>query len=185
MVKKTVISSSQGRRPKSAVKSASKVKGQRFSAERRLYERYDTALKIQFHVNFNLETKIDFRVKSPDEKNFSKGVYSAISKNVSAEGIGISSEKKLKKGDILLLDVYVPTAAKPIKMLGYVRWSQAVPTKSKTVQYDTGVKITSVNDEKVEKTIFIDEIHHVAWSAVLESVFGGFKHLALERKRST
>ena len=184
MVKKLDNSSRKRRRLKPQEDSTGAADKQGFSKERRLYERYDTALKIQFYVNFDLETKIDFRVKRENKKDFSKGVYSAVSKNVSVEGICFSSEKKLRKGDVLLLDVYVPSASKPIKMLGHVRWSQPIDAKAKNVKYDTGVKVTAVNEELVEKTIFIDDIYHVAWSIVLESVFGGFKHLALERKRA-
>ena len=152
--------------------------------ERRKFERYETALKIQFYVNFDLETKIDFRVRQKDRTDFSKETYSAVSKNVSVEGIGFLTEKALKKGDILLLDVYIPSATEPIHMQGQVRWSCKCQGKGLPEGlYETGVKLLMVNNEPVEKTIFIDDAHRIAWSIVLESVFGNFKHLALRRKK--
>ena len=152
-------------------------------SERRKYDRYETALKIQFYVNFDLETKIDFRIKEKNSKDFSVETYEALSKNVSVEGICFSSARKLTKGDMLLLDVYLPSAVNSIKMQGEVRWSRPAEDKNAKGMYDTGIKLSTVNSEPVEKTIFIDDVHQIAWSIVLESIFGNFKHLASRRKK--
>ena len=78
MVKKQDQTSRKVRRLKSPVNSDDALRGEDLSDERRKYERYETALKVQFYVNFDLETKIDFRVKRQDKKIFSKLVQRAF-----------------------------------------------------------------------------------------------------------
>ena len=183
MVKKHHKSAPKPAASKSRVTKKADRPSESSAEERRQYDRYETALKIQFYVNFDLETKIDFRVMQNDKSDFSKETYTAFSKNVSVEGICFYTDKELNKGDLLLLDVYIPSAADPVKMQGQVRWSSRYKGTGPKGLYETGVKLLSVNNEIVEKTIFMDEVHHIAWSVVLESVFGNFKHLALRRKK--
>ena len=149
--------------------------------ERRRYDRYETDIKIQFYVNFDLKTNIKFRIKEKAKKEFSTEKHSAVGKNVSVEGLGFNSGKKLSQEDKLLLEVYVPSIKEPIVMEGVVRWCHPVKGEK---GFETGVKVLTVNGESVEKTIFIDRIHNIAWSTVLESVFGGFKTSVLKRKKS-
>jgi hypothetical protein len=152
--------------------------------ERRRHERYETDLDIQFSVTFDVKTKIDFRVKKKKASPSFSEKYSAVSRNVSVEGLSFTSEKELQSGDMLSLDVYVPSASRPIKMEGQVRWCQVSEEEwQRKKLYDTGVRILAVEGETVEKTIFTDSIHSIVWSIVLESVFGTFKHLILERKK--
>ena len=47
----------------------------------------------------------------------------------------------------------------------------------------TGVKILTVNGESVANSVFIDTIHNIRWSIVLESVLGSKKHLVLKNKK--
>ena len=145
-------------------------------AERRKYDRYETEIKIQFYVSFDMETRIDFRVKDKSTENYSRQKYSAISRNISAEGVCFSSEKKLAEGDILALEVYIPAASDPITMGGEVKWSRRSNQKVKGEGelYDTGALLITVNGEPVEKSIVVDNIHNVVWSSVLESIFGNF-----------
>ncbi len=156
-----------------------------FRSEKRKYDRYETDVKIQFYVNFNIHTKINYRIKDKNKILFSKKKYSAISKNVNVEGLCLTSERLLKKEDALLMEVYIPSSQQPILMEGQVRWSQPVDQRSSRKKlYDTGVRLITVNGESVEKSIFIDPVHHITWSIVLESIYGGFKHLVLKKKRS-
>jgi hypothetical protein len=153
--------------------------------EKRKFDRFETDVKIDFYVSFDVRTKIDFRVKDSQEGTISPQKYSAISKNLSAEGMSFVSDQKLEKGDGLLLDVFIPSANRPIRMEGAVRWCQEMPPgKNKALSFETGIKLVTVNGSSVEKSISVDPIHRVVWSIVLESVFGSFKHLALkDRKR--
>jgi hypothetical protein len=150
---------------------------------RRKYDRYETDVKVQFYVSFDIQTKVDFRVKEKDKSEYSLNKYSALSRNVSVEGISFISEKKVNSGDVLFLEIFVPAAATPVRMEGQVRWCEAIePKQGKYPTYETGVRVVSVKGSAVEKTIFIDDVHKIAWSIVLESIFGSFKHLILKRK---
>ncbi len=151
--------------------------------ERRRHERYDTDLKIAFSVNFELETKIQFQLK--DDKKDAEHIYTATGHNINVEGLGFLSNKELTKGDQLAMDVFLPAAKTPIGMEGHVMWCRAVNgNEGHEGQYRVGVRISKVRGEDVEKTIFLDSIHKVQWSIVLESVFGGFKEslLKIEKK---
>ena len=149
------------------------------ASERRRFDRFETEAKIEFRVTFDIRTKVDFAIQEGEAVVSPK--YSALSTNVSAEGLAFQSEKSLLSGDKLLLEVYVPTADKPISMEGEVKWCRTATPQL----FDTGVKIITVENNSVEKTISIDPAHMVVWSIVLESVFGNFKHLMLKRKTSS
>ncbi|OGX23747.1 MAG: hypothetical protein A2787_00610 [Omnitrophica WOR_2 bacterium RIFCSPHIGHO2_01_FULL_48_9] len=149
--------------------------------EHRKYDRYDTEVKIYFHVAYDIKTKVRFQVMDKAHKPASPQ-YIALSKNVSAEGICFSSEKNLHKGDFLSLEVYVPGGREPIPMQGEVRWCEPSPKKHKgEKRFDTGVQLHTVNSESVEKSIYHDKVYQVVWSTVLESVLGNFR--ILEQKR--
>ena len=149
-------------------------------ADRRRYARYETDLRIQYFVTFDIKTQIRFKVKNKSKRGFPSTKYSAISRNISAEGLSFQSKKKLQRGDILSLEVYVPSAQQPISMIGEVRWS-CLKKDTKTRVYDTGILLTQVEGQNVETSIIIDPVHHLAWSIVLETVFGEFKHIVLQK----
>ena len=150
--------------------------------ERRGHERYDTDLKIAFSVNFDLETKIKFHVKEGEKE--SQEIYTAFGHNINVEGLGFSSDINLKKGDQLLMDVFLPAVKDPIRMEGHVMWCALADAKSGYEgQYRTGVKISKVRGEEVEKTVVFDPANKVQWSIVLESVFGEFKQNILKKKK--
>ncbi|MFA5088235.1 MAG: PilZ domain-containing protein [Candidatus Omnitrophota bacterium] len=153
--------------------------------ERRKYERYDTEVKIYFQVDYDFKTKVQFQIlpKQPSEGGSQK--YSAISRNVSAEGLCFTSSKRLDIGEKLLLEVYLPRAEEPISMEGEVRWSRQTSADQRDLnQFDTGVRLITVQGKDVNQTIEYDEAHRVVWSAVLEAVFGNFKKLADKKKRN-
>lgn len=152
----------------------------KIQADRRRHTRYETDLKIQFFVSFDIKTQIQFKIKHKAKKDFSGTKYDAISRNISAEGLAFISSKKLQKGDILSLELYVPSAEKPISMVGEVRWCW--PTKdTKGKDYETGILLNEVEGQRVENTIVVDPAHRIAWSIVLETVFGEFKYIMLQK----
>lgn len=143
------------------------------SHERRKYERYDTKAEIYFRVSYAVTTKLKFQVQGD---RASRRKYAALSRNVSAEGLSFVARKQLAKGDRLYLEVYLPKAKAPIMMQGDVRWSDQLPAKSSRKKiYETGVKISSVEGQCVEKTIYFDKTYQVIWSTLLESVLGNFR----------
>ncbi len=156
--------------------------------ERRRHERFETDVKVQFYVSFDLQTKVDYQVKERPADPFSPTKYSAVSRNVSAEGLSFLSAKKLEPGNQLFMEVYVPSAKNPVRMEGEVRWCETIPAEERDEggeEYITGVRIATVENSLVEKSIIIDPYHKIIWSVVLESIFGNFKHLMLKRKASS
>ena len=147
--------------------------------EKRKYERYDTEVKIYFHVSFDIKTVVKFVVIGKDKKTAQLKKYPAVSKNVSVEGLCFVAAKNLEKGDILYLEVFLPKQKNPILMEGEVRWSLASATAKG--KFDTGVRIATIDGRTVADTIYQDDTYHIAWSAVLESVFGNFRRFAEKR----
>jgi len=147
--------------------------------EKRKYERYDTALKLYFDRGFEVETKVKYQLLDKQNDKPISRKYAALSKNVSAEGLSFLASQQLNPGDYLQLEVYLPTATKPVRMEGEVRWSNPMAAdKREGPMFQTGVLLTKVNGEAVDPTIHFDKQYQVSWSNVLESVLGHFKDLA-------
>ncbi|MDP2654371.1 MAG: PilZ domain-containing protein [Candidatus Omnitrophota bacterium] len=154
--------------------------------DRRRFERYETDLKIDFYVNFDIRTRIDYRIKASGKEQPSSAKYGALSKNISVEGLCFTCSSALQKEDVLLLEVFLPSATEPIAMEGVVKWVRPAPVAAgAAAEFETGVKVLTVNGEDVEGSVHLDKVHKVIWSIVLESVFGDFKHLALKRRRDS
>ena len=157
----------------------------RIEKERRKYQRYDTEIKVYFRVIYDIKTKVRFQIIDDLKQKHAPRKYSGISKNVSVEGLRFVSRKALRRGDILLLKVYTPNVKVPIQMQGEVRWSRKLPQglEKKNV-FNTAVRLTLVNGKSVADSIHFDAGYKVAWSAVLEAVFGGYKAMLRKLKRS-
>ena len=145
--------------------------------DKRQYERYDTEIDIYFQVNYDVQTKVKYQKIDKTKGLLAAKKYSAISKNISAEGLCFRSERKLEIGDILYLEVYLPTEKDPIPMEGEVRWSQPIADSPGAQEFDTGVKILMVKGKSVTASIHFDKYHKIVWSVVLESVLGSFRIL--------
>lgn len=147
--------------------------------ERRSYERYDVDAKVYFRVAYDIKTRVEFQVV--DEKKEGKSLsekYSAITKNISAEGMCFTCDKKLEKSDNLYIELYLPNSKEPIHMEGEVRWSHSTSLeKIKENKFDTGVRLLTVNGKRVHESIHYDKANRIVWSIVLESVFGSFSNL--------
>lgn len=153
--------------------------------ERRRYARYDTEAKIYFSVTYDIKTRVKFQIVDQDKGEISPARYSALSKNVSAEGLCFTSAKKLTIGDILNIEVYMPGRNEPICMEGEVRWSSPDSVGQKqTGKFNSGIKLMTVDSFPVAESIYEDEANHVIWSVVLESIFSSFKNFAKEQHRT-
>ena len=152
--------------------------------ERRKAERYKTEVEIYFDFAYDIETKVKFELIDREKEKVLSRKYSAVSRNVSIEGLCFVSRKKMEQGDLLHLEVYLPSAKDPIHMKGEVKWCRPVPPShdapdDKKTQYsfETGVKLMLVNEEPVHESIHHDKVYGVDWSIVLESVFGNYRML--------
>ena len=84
--------------------------------ERRRYQRYDTQMRVFFRVQYDIHTKIKFQIIDATRNKKSLRKYNGISKNISVEGLCFTSRKQLTPHDILLLELYVPHAKRPVRM---------------------------------------------------------------------
>lgn len=141
-----------------------------FNIERRKYLRYDTDMKVYFRVKYDIKTRVKFKVLEETDSH----KYSGLCKNVSVEGMCFVAKKKLVPGEHLMLEVYEPIVKGPVNMEGEVRWCRKLPEDRGRDLYHTGVKILEVNGRPVPSTIHLDKKYKVAWSAVLDSLFGNF-----------
>lgn len=150
--------------------------------ERRKYERYNTKAEVYFSVVYDIKTKVKFRLLDKD-KIFKKR-YFGLTKDISVEGMRFSSDKKLKIGDNLYLEVYLPKHKEPICMTGEVRWSRRISVHpDDKYKFDTGVRLITVLDKPVSKTVHYDKEHQVYWSIALDSVFGEFRKFMQEKRK--
>ena len=148
--------------------------------ERRKYVRYDTDMKVYFHVKYDIKTRVKFKVIKGGEEH----KYSGLCKNVSVEGLCFVSNKELSNGDLLLLEVYEPIVKGPVIMEAKVRWCKKLPLDKKGKQmFSAGVQIISVNGKSVPPSIHIEKEYRVAWSTVLDSLFGNFAAMIRKLKK--
>ena len=144
------------------------------TSEQRRHIRYDTELKVYFHVKYDIKTKVKFTII----KGGAARKYSGLCKNVSVDGLCFVSKKKLNTGDLILIEAYEPTVKIPSIMIAQVRWCRQLPDdRKKEHKFRAGVRIMSVNGEPVSGTIHMDKEYKVVWSNLLSSLFGNFANM--------
>lgn len=145
--------------------------------KKREHKRFEAKDRISLNFEYTIESSLDVSSIPPKKKKgrgaFSK--YSAVAKNVSVEGICFRSKKKLDKGKMLDLKLFLSDSDKSVHMQGRVRWSAAASKKKGGRNYDTGVLLTMIEERPVHDSVHFDEGYHLYWSDVLETVMEGFK----------
>ena len=143
----------------------------------RTYRRH--ALKDKALVNFiyDFHAKVDVRSAGVPVKP--AGVTcQGVCKNISAEGLCFVSRKKLRRGEKLDLKFYISAHNPPLQMQGNVRWSKEVPgSRPMYSQFDTGLKLITIEGKAVHKSIYFDEAYKLYWSDVLELISGKWKQV--------
>ncbi|MBN2097866.1 MAG: PilZ domain-containing protein [Candidatus Omnitrophica bacterium] len=113
------------------------------------------------YVRFNVQTKVNFQVVPEKKESAPSTRVEGISKNISAEGICFSSEKKLTPGSKLELEIFLPNEPEPLLLMGEVKWSEASGQQQtgKTL-YDTGVQLFNIapNDENRYVKYVVDKM---------------------------
>ena len=147
--------------------------------ERRRYERYSTDAKVYFCVTYTLDAKMKFQVldrQAHEPVSYEK--HLAQGRDISLEGFSFTSDKKLQKGDRLALELFIAEKKEPVRLEGEVRWSERVyPSEKYEDKFNTGIKLLTVEGKSVLESIHYDDGNRVAWSAVLDYVFGNYRHL--------
>ncbi len=142
---------------------------------RRKYPRYDTEMEVYFKVRYDTNIRVEFHVIDGHNEGDVAPKYFGLCNNVSVEGMLIVSKKHLIRDDLLMLEVYDPIIKNPVRMEGQVRWSEKCPGPSEEHDmFYTGVQVAMVGGKPVGDTIYFDRKHQVAWSIILEALFGSF-----------
>jgi hypothetical protein len=140
----------------------------------RKYERYDAQV-----MAYGIKAELEFKVINKDsEKEILSEKYPAVCKNVSAEGVCFTSQKKLQKGDKVYLEIYLSDKKDPIRLEGEVRWSHETSLKQKQENnFDSGVRLLTVEGKSIHNTIYYDQRLKIYWSIILETIFGSPSNL--------
>ncbi|MBF0594057.1 MAG: NUDIX domain-containing protein [Candidatus Omnitrophica bacterium] len=142
--------------------------------EQRKHLRYETDVKVKFYVPYDFKTEVDFSLaeKITAEK------YIGYSKNISVFGLCIESNKELKVGDHLWLELHMPDSPEIVYMQGITRWVQlSVVTPESPKMFLLGIEVDVVDGVDVEKTVYYDQKYGVFWSELLERILGSFAQL--------
>ena len=99
------------------------------------------------YVRLDIEAKVDFQVKEEKTEEPTSAEASAISRNMSAEGICFRSERKLEPGKQLELEIHLASEPKPLHLGGEVRWSRLIQQKETKAVFDTGVKLYAIDKD--------------------------------------
>ncbi|VAX37036.1 hypothetical protein MNBD_UNCLBAC01-1562 [hydrothermal vent metagenome] len=154
--------------------------------EHRVTLRYESQRRVSFDFVYDMEAKLKFQKLDEDKVSQHRAKYLGLSKNVSTEGLCFISGKKLNKGDHINLEVYLPGDTEQIHMEGEVKWcdyAQGLTAEtSENQQFDTGVKLVSIEGRSVQETVYFDETYQVEWSTVLESILGKFRIMMQNKK---
>jgi hypothetical protein len=148
------------------------------NSEQRQAERYDKSLDVTIDFHYRATTEMQYQIRDEDPHS---AKYPAVSKNICATGLCLTSHQQLKKGQHLHLEVFLPSGRAPIHMDGEVCWCSLSSSKGAKNLFDAGVRVEKVEGQSVEPTVHLDAEHQILWSNVLESIFGTFRILMHEK----
>ena len=80
-------------------------------------------------------------------------MISAITKNLSVEGVRFLSEKKLEPGYVLKMEIFLTSESMPLRLGGEVIWCQSLIQPDGKEMFETGVKLFTV--DRSDETRFI------------------------------
>ena len=142
--------------------------------EKRKYARYGSKMPIICRVIYDFKTQIKYQIVVDGQERILSEKYDGVSKDVSVEGFSFFSSQRLSKGDVIRIEVYVPTQKNPVHLDGEVRWSHPMAGFGMRDQYETGVHVLKVNGKLVVDTVRFDKVRGMHWSEVLDAVLKHF-----------
>ena len=93
------------------------------SKERRKFKRFDAYMNVQF--------------RSPESKTHeSKNEISGLSKDLSRDGIKVSTDSPLQAGSLVDLEIRLPDESRPVRTTGKVMWSKQAEEEN---SFESGV----------------------------------------------
>ena len=153
-------------------------------AEKRRHQRYEHEVSITVHYSYDLKTTIKFQRLPTATPPVESRQYSAVTKNISVDGLCFIASEKLATDDKVSIEVYLPDHDQPTCLTAQVCWSKSLEAASNVeIHYETGVRLLTVDGRPVLDSIYYDTEHEVEWNDVLESIFGRYRILAREKKK--
>jgi len=102
------------------------------------------------YARINISSKINFSIIETDEDEAPSKRFRATGKNIGVEGILCTSDKELKPGTLLDLEIFLPEKIDPVYLEGEVRWCKLSGGKTKKSKlYDLGIKFLSIDKTHV------------------------------------
>ena len=103
------------------------------------------------YVRLDFITKVSFGLKGENIPEISSGKKIAQTKNISIEGICFSSDRDLKPGDKLDLEIQIENNFRPIHISGVVKWSNPQAQNQDDLLFDVGLEILSIDNTDEDK----------------------------------
>jgi len=107
------------------------------------------------YARLALKTKINVSAIDSESKNPRSQRLNATGKNIGVHGLLFTTDKKLKSGTIVTLEIFLPEKNEPIYIEGEVRWctlkkSLKKPAK-KTAKprYDIGINFLTIDESHI------------------------------------
>ncbi|MFC1704371.1 PilZ domain-containing protein [Candidatus Omnitrophota bacterium] len=107
-------------------------------------------------VRFNVQTGVTFQVQQKYQGQTPTENVSAITKNLSVEGVCFLTEKELKQGSMLRMEIAVPSYSEPLHLRGEVIWSIPLGAQGGKQVFETGVKLFTIKES--DESRFIEYI---------------------------
>lgn len=93
------------------------------------------------YMRLEVGAKVNFRIKEQKKERAHPEKVSAISRNMSVEGICVRTDRRVASGTELELEVFLPSESEPLLLRGQAKWSQPVQTKEGKEMFDIGVQL--------------------------------------------
>jgi len=103
-------------------------------------------IKVTIPVQYKVINETEEAMAALEEK---KTMVAGNSKDVSAEGLFLVSDRLLEKGDILKIEVVLPDEAKPVRAFSEVMWvsDHGLPEK----KHGAGIYFMALRDEDADR----------------------------------
>ena len=100
------------------------------------------------YARLDIRSKINFSIQETPEKETPLERFRGIGKNIGAEGLLFSCDKKLATGTLLDLEIIFSKKPDPIYLTGKVRWCKEIGDSEKKT-FEVGVQFSSINKNHV------------------------------------
>lgn len=99
------------------------------------------------YARLDLQSEINLSVMDVSKERVVAKRMKAAGKDIAVHGIRFITKKRLKKGDIVSMEIFLPNRESPVYVEGEVRWAKKL-SKNKE-QYEVGINFLTLDEENV------------------------------------